>query len=195
MPFLTHHGHLGEGLKRCHVTDGGLALISFENTLSVLMLEGRLDDHQIKHRKKEKTVEMQSKQQSSIIININSARFEECQQEMEPAFIPLCKAIIRWMESEQDAKANKRLQNSWFKMLEVMNIAKPDYENGFIFFVPTFKNYAIVPTLLEAALWTVAECCEVEGMEDDEVHQFFTEMCQYLHKNCGGRILIRRKRI
>lgn len=113
---------------------------------------------------------------------------------LEPTFIPLCKAMIRWMESEQDSKANIGLRNSWFKFLENNKMAKPDYQDGVIFFRPEFKNHEMLPMMFRSAFWRVVECCEVEGIDEEGKHDFFAPMVEHMLNVSGGRILIRRKK-
>lgn len=137
--------------------------------------------------------------EDAIILTFDETMMEKIQQDYIPAYYALCEEIINWMGSERDDAANKSLQNVWFNYLETMEIAKADYDNGFLFLTPQFferfREVSFIPSHFYGALEKVMECCEVEGMPEDEIDGYFSELGSQMLSVAGGKILVRRKGI
>ena len=133
-----------------------------------------------------------SKQMS---VKFNRSLFEERLQEMEPSFTPLCKSIVSWIESDKDDKANKQLQNSWFNLLEVLEIARPDYEKGCIVFTPEWMiRFHFCPNcvcdeveriFLDKAK-SILKCFLIDGLPKALIDEFISDFShQMLCAACG----------
>lgn len=138
-------------------------------------------------------IQMAASEQMSV--KFNRSLFEERLQEMEPSFTPLCKSIVSWMESDKDDKANKQLRNSWFNLLEVLEIAIPDYEKGYIVFTSEWMiRFLFCPNcvcdeveriFLDKAK-TILKCFQIDGLPKALIDEFISDFShQMLCAACG----------
>lgn len=117
--------------------------------------------------------------ESNKALNINKALLNK-DGDLSPAMVTLCKAVIRWIESDMHPKASHSLRNSMLKYVENLGFGKMFEVNGWTGVTcPAYLQEAIFKRDFPICVKSVISCCDkVESSEVEELTNHLTKQIE-----------------
>ena len=105
--------------------------------------------------------------------------------DLSSAMVTLCKAVIRWIESDMHPKASHSLRNSMLKYVANLGFGKMVEKNGWTGVTcPAYLQNAILKRDLPLCVKAVITCCDQVGM--DEIEELSNHLMNQIAKVACG---------
>lgn len=105
--------------------------------------------------------------------------------DLSPAMVTLCKAVIRWIESDMHPKASHSLRNSMLKYVENLGFGKMFEKDGWTGVTcPELVTLNIWEISLPLCIKAVIACCD--KLESDKVEELTNHLSKQIDKVVCG---------